>query len=88
LQAVIEAGDQNQSPGAPDVPEGVLAAPRHAWRNRFLLEAGKREPDAKSGTHDRVFRRAVTDLIDTGRVRCPDDWFWPDTGQSPDMSGQ
>jgi hypothetical protein len=47
-----------------------------------------REPDAKPGTYDRVFRRAVTDLTEGGKVGEVDGWFWPKGGQSPDMSGQ
>jgi len=53
-----------------------------------LRDAGGREPDAKPGTHDRVFRRAVTDLTEAGKVGEVDGWFWPKGGQSPDMSGQ
>jgi hypothetical protein len=88
LHAVIEAGGIQPPPGAPDLPEGTVAAPRYAWRNRFLLDAAKREPEAKPETHDRVFRRAVTDLTKAGRVDGGDDWFWLKGGQSPDMPGQ
>ena len=88
LGAVIEDGSECRPPDAPALSDGVKAAPRHAWRNRFLLDTQKREPDAKPETLDRIFRRAVTELSGANRVRSLDDWFWPDSGQSPDSSGQ
>jgi hypothetical protein len=88
LRGVIDAGGQDQPPDAPDLPEGVLATPRHAWRNRFLADASKREPDAKPDTHDRTFRRAVPELTKAGKVGEIDGWFWLKGGQTPDMSGQ
>jgi hypothetical protein len=88
LRDVIDAGCQELPPDAPDLPENVVAAARHAWRNRFLADAGKREPDAKPGTHDRIFRRAVPELTKTGKVEELDGWFWLKGGRTPDMSGQ
>jgi AAA domain len=86
LRAVIEVGEQSLPADAPALPDGILAAPRHAWRNRFLLDAAKREPEGKSETLDRIFRRGVADLTKGEKVRSAGDWFWPDN--EPDMSGQ
>lgn len=85
---IADGGDQGRPQAPFDLPDGVLAAPRHAWRNRFLLDVQQREPDAKRGTHDRIFRRAVADLTKGEKVGEIDEWFWPKSGQSPDMSGQ
>jgi hypothetical protein len=88
LRTVIDEDGQRPPPGSPGFPDCVIVAPRHAWRNRFILGAKTREPDAKPDTLDRIFRRAATELTKAGKVRTTGEWFWPDNGQSPDMSGQ
>jgi hypothetical protein len=53
-----------------------------------LQDAQNREPNAKPDTLDRIFRRAVADMTNAGKVRSVDEWYWPDGGEPPDMSGQ
>lgn len=78
LRHAINEDGESPPDASPGFPEGIVAARRDVWRNRFYADAWIKEPDATEDALSRRFRRAITELQETKAIGECGQWFWLD----------
>ncbi|MCG2630957.1 AAA family ATPase [Bradyrhizobium sp. WYCCWR 13023] len=76
LRAVLAEDGRTPPAGSPGFHEGVVAANRTAWRNRFYADTLANEPKIGDATLRQRFSRAVSELTEKKRIATVGEWFW------------
>lgn len=76
LERAIQEEGQPVPDNLPDIPVDAVVVSPDVWRNRYYADCRAVRPEVNDETISRRYRRAVGNLVKTGKVGVHADWNW------------